>query len=259
MRLTLQSELSGFHLEFHSIVVASKGSWKYLIIDYIWFFVTLKYRCNLLVLEVKIDFQSEKRKEKSHVSYENTVSTPIQNTEQRTMCSHDLPSFSEDNYFSSIALALVRRCLVETICCKWNVPNDPNKMLNGTFFTQNICLDLFSVENAYEWRRKNRLIHAALWIHCHRMNTVWIWKRLQSHLIYRYLYTFSFFFFIHMQTTSHKISNLNIWWAFGKKKKRSGKNIYDIQMVQMVWSVTLHTEIGEICVMFLGGGKLSLK
>lgn len=37
----------------------SQESWKYLIIDCIWFLVTLKYRHNLLVLQMKIDFGYE--------------------------------------------------------------------------------------------------------------------------------------------------------------------------------------------------------
>lgn len=93
--------------KFHSIFTANKASWKYLIIDYIWFFVTLKYRCNLLVLGSGNWFSKWKRKGKSHAQKRNTVSSPIQNIEQFTKCTHELPSvLLENNYFGILHLHL---------------------------------------------------------------------------------------------------------------------------------------------------------
>lgn len=47
--------------------------------------------------------------------------------------------------------------------------------------------------------------------HCHHVRTHGEFgKRLQSHLIYCYLHVL--FLCVRMQTTSHKISNLNFWW-----------------------------------------------
>lgn len=67
-------------------------------------------------------------------------------------------------------------------------------------------------------------IHAALWIRCHRTHTHtniarWIWKRLQSRLIYCYLYGFFLLFLAARVLTIH-CRKYPIWifdgrWKFG--------------------------------------------
>lgn len=122
-------------------------------------------------------------------------------------------------------------------------------MLNGEFFTQNICVDLFSVEVHADrsWEKK------IYWFMPLYGSFVIAWTRYEFENGCNPIWFIDilYIFFIRMQTTSHKISNLNIRWAL---KKSGAPKIF----IQMVWSIMLHSEIGEFCAVFWGS-KLSLK
>lgn len=135
----------------------------------------------------------------------------------------DYLSLLVDNYFGSLHLQQLFHMLVvcvltlpvENMCYERSVWMTLNKALNGTVSTwkfNNVFLahSFFDEQKWMKWRKKV-LIHPILWVHCHHISGMY---EFQSGGQCSFdLLLFVTIFTIRMQTTSHQIPNLNIWWA----------------------------------------------